>query len=153
MGKLLKHRKRQTFFYFVHRKALKTLNSTFFLDGEEKVHFCSNLQTFAFVHTRKVDRLAKYDLISNLGFNERHGREVKILNHSLKAFFRIGVKKKKKNFLHCVHGKAPKTQKKTNFYYFVHRKALKTLNNTFFFWMERKNFIFHELSNFFICAH
>ena len=87
MGKLLKHRKGQTFFYFVHRKALKTLNNTFFLDGEEKVHFCTNLRTFAFVHTRKVDRLTKYDLISNLVFNERYGKRGKNLKSFTKSIF------------------------------------------------------------------
>ena len=104
----------------------------FFSVWEGKKIFCKNLQTFSFVHTRRVDGSTKYDFIGNIVFLRDAWKRGKNLKSFTTSIFSGWGGKTKTNFLHFVHGKATKTQKNNNFYHSVHSKAPKTQKNTTF---------------------
>ena len=87
----------------------------FFGVGRKKNIFYTNLQTFSFVHRRQVVGLTKYDLIGNLVFDEMHGRDEKILNHSLQTFFRVGEEKEKQTIFTLYMAKLLKNRKSQTF--------------------------------------
>ena len=93
-------------------------NKYFFGVGRKKKNiFTRTCKLFSFVHRRKVVvvGLTKYDLIGNLVFNEMHGREEKILNHSLQAFFLVGEEKEKQTIFTLYMGKLLKNRKTITF--------------------------------------